>query len=72
MAELELDDDKLYTTKEVAAAAGLSDDSWIRRLLIEGRLKGQKIGFQWLVYGRDLRAWLEAREADKPGQSGEG
>ena len=62
MSEQQIEDEKLYTTKEVAALAGLKDDGNIRRLLIAGRIDGQKIGRQWLVTGAAVRRWLSERE----------
>ncbi len=58
----QIDDNELYTTKDVARLAGLTDDSHIRRLLIDGKLKGRKLGRQWVVSGRDLKDWLVSRE----------
>jgi len=63
MAET-IKDGELYTTADVARLASLTDDSYVRRLLIDGRLKGRKLGRQWVVTGRDLKKWLADRELD--------
>ena len=44
---------KYYTTKELAKILGYNDDSYIRRLLIAGKIKGRKVGKQWLVSEED-------------------
>jgi excisionase family DNA binding protein len=38
----------MYTVKEAAEKLGL-DESHIRRLLIEGKIKGKKWGRDWMV-----------------------
>ncbi len=52
---------KLWTTKELAEAAGV-DASHIRRLLIDGKLKGRKVGRDWAIPDDVARAWLEERQ----------
>jgi excisionase family DNA binding protein len=49
-----------WTTGELAAEAGV-DSSRIRQLLIEGRIKGYKVGRDWLVSDSEARRWLESR-----------
>jgi excisionase family DNA binding protein len=61
-----------YTISELAELLEI-DGGYLRRLCIEGeRLKARKIGKMWVLDGRDVRAWLEVREADKPSQDDEG
>lgn len=38
-----------YTTKELSRILGYNDDSYIRKLIISGKLKAEKIGRQWMV-----------------------
>lgn len=38
-----------YTTKELSKILGYNDDSYIRKLIISGKLKAEKIGRQWMV-----------------------
>ena len=50
------------TTKEAAALAGVTD-SYIRRLLIEGTLKGRKLNnWVWLVPVAEVRQWVDRRK----------
>jgi len=38
-----------FTTKQTANLLGYNDDSYIRRLVLSGRLKASKIGNQWMI-----------------------
>lgn len=50
-----------YTTKEAAELAGVSS-AYIRRLLIDRKIKGRNVGGRlWLIDGRDLARWLDER-----------
>ncbi len=49
-----------WTTKEIAAAAGVTE-GYIRRLLGQGRLKGYKKGRDWLIPDEEAQRWLEER-----------
>ena len=51
-----------YTTKELAQAAGV-DPSYLRHLLIAGKLAGDKVGRDWLIPADVGRAWLASRRA---------
>jgi excisionase family DNA binding protein len=52
----------LISVKQAAKIAGVTDGR-IRQLLIEGeKLKGQKVGFQWVLKRSELERWLKARE----------
>ena len=53
--------DGFWTTRELAEETQL-DQSHIRRLLIQGKLKGRKIGRDWLIPDHEVRRWLEARK----------
>ncbi|MDD5094336.1 MAG: helix-turn-helix domain-containing protein [Dehalococcoidia bacterium] len=57
----------MYTTKEAAAKMGV-DESHIRRLLIEGKLKGQKFGRDWMVLELDYKRKRKAGGGRKPKQ----
>ncbi len=57
--------DRILSLTEAAARTGLSE-SWMRRLLMAGRLEGKKIGKTWLVLAEDVDA-LAAGER-KPGR----
>jgi len=51
-----------WTTANLAQYSGLST-ARIRQLLIAGRLRGYKVGRDWLVSEADALAWLAQREA---------
>lgn len=40
---------KYFTTKELSKILGYNDDSYIRKLIISGKLKADKMGRQWMV-----------------------
>ena len=46
------------TTSQVAEALNVSD-ARVRRLLLDGALKGEKIGRDWIVRRKDLDAYRE-------------
>lgn len=50
-----------WTTGLLASEAGV-DDSYIRRLLIAGKLDGYKLGREWLIEDEAARAWLASRK----------
>lgn len=51
-----------WTTGRLAEAAGVSD-AYIRRLLIDKRIRGKKIADRvWLVPHHEAVRWLEERE----------
>jgi|SRR5579859_3456297 len=43
-----------YSTKQTAELLGYNDDSYIRRLILEGKLKANKFGRQWVVDSQDI------------------
>ena len=52
----------LLTAREAAALAGVTD-SYIRRLLIEGTLKGRKLNnWVWVVSAAEVRRWIDQRK----------
>jgi len=53
-----------WTAQDLAKAAGIND-SYIRRLLIAGKLDGEKIGRQWLIRDQVARAFLLKRAEQK-------
>ena len=50
-----------FTTTELAKRAGVSD-AYIRRLLIDGKLTGQKLGPWWVISVDVAQKWLEDRQ----------
>jgi len=48
---------KLISVTEAAKLSGFTV-GYIRRLLIEGRLKGQKIGSFWVIDGKEFERFL--------------
>ena len=51
-----------WTTSELAKAAGV-DDSWLRRLLIDGRLAGKKYGKTWLIPAEEGERFLREKRS---------
>lgn len=51
-----------YTTTELAKEAGVSD-AYLRRLLIAGKLAGEKRGRDWLIPAEEVKRWLAQRRA---------
>jgi excisionase family DNA binding protein len=57
--------DRILSLTEAAERTGLSE-SWMRRLLMAGRLEGKKIGKTWLVLAEDVDALAAGQR--KPGR----
>jgi hypothetical protein len=53
-----------WTTGDLAKAAGVTD-SYIRRLLLTGKVRGEKHGRDWAIRGDVAVAWLAARKAKR-------
>ena len=51
-----------WTVKELAEAVGV-DASYIRRLCIQGKIEGTKLGRDWLIPGPVGAAWLKQRRS---------
>jgi excisionase family DNA binding protein len=45
--------DKYYTTSQAALIVGFSQDH-VRRLILQGRLKAEKLGNGWVIKHKDL------------------
>ncbi|MCP4540116.1 MAG: helix-turn-helix domain-containing protein [Chloroflexi bacterium] len=55
---------QFWTTKDLAAVTGM-DRSYIRRLIMMGRMEASKPGGRdWLVDDDEARRWLESRGID--------
>jgi hypothetical protein len=52
---------KPWTTKQLAAAAGL-DESHIQPLLSEGKLIGFKVGDSWLIANAAAQRFIKERQ----------
>lgn len=50
------------TTKEAGEMFGI-DTSMLRRLLIDGRIQGKKLGHDWLVFLPSLKKYDETKSA---------
>ncbi len=53
-----------WTTNELAEAAGV-DTSYLRHMLLDGRLMGRKRGRDWLIPYEEGQRWLERRRNKK-------
>lgn len=58
---MEREQGRPWGTRELAEAAGV-DDSYIRQLLLAGKLQGWKLGREWAIPDEVARAWLERRK----------
>ena len=54
-----------WTTESLAKEAGVSS-AWIRQLLIQGKIKGEKFGHIWRIPYVEGQRWLETH-ASKEG-----
>ncbi len=45
---------EIYSSKEAASKLGLSPDH-VRRLLLQGKLQGKKLGHDWIVFKLDYK-----------------
>jgi DNA binding domain, excisionase family len=52
----------LYSTKEAAEKLGL-EESYVRRLLESGQLKGKKLGHDWAVLSLDYKRKRKPKKA---------
>ena len=60
----ELDKDRWYSLSEVARLLHLSEKTVRERYLMTGELKSSRVSRRWLVYEKDLTAFLEMRRFD--------
>lgn len=51
-----------WTTVRLAEATGLTSD-YIRQLLNQGIIKGEKVGRDWLVSDSEARRWMALRKS---------
>jgi len=49
-----------WTAQQLAKAAGV-DDSYVRRLCIDGKLDASKLGNRWVISDKVARDWLALR-----------
>ena len=52
------------TTKELAELAGTSQ-TYIRQIILGGKLKAEKRGRDWFILAEDAQRWLDSRKARK-------
>lgn len=50
-----------WTTSELAEYANV-DPSYIRQLLLSGKLKGNKLGPIWVIPNDEVQRWLKSRQ----------
>jgi hypothetical protein len=50
-----------WQTMELAEKAGVSD-AWIRRQLLDGKLRGDKAGQVWTIPYDEGKRWLDSRK----------
>ena len=56
-----------FTVQQLAQVADLTD-ARIRQLLISGKLRGEKFGRDWVIDGKDARAWLASHPPARLGR----
>ena len=56
----------MYSVKEAAIRLGVSDRR-VRKLLEEGRIKGKKLGRDWVVLSLDYKRKRETKKGGKGG-----
>lgn len=61
--------DKYYTTSQAAAKIGFSQDH-VRRLILQGRLKAEKLGKGWIIEHKNL-ALIKRRRRNSNGSNSE-
>jgi hypothetical protein len=54
-----MSEDKIWTVPEMAQHPNGRTGGYIRRLLIEGRMKGRKVGRDWQIPDSEARKWLD-------------
>jgi excisionase family DNA binding protein len=52
--------DELLTTRDLAKRAKVTD-GYIRQCLLDGSLRGEKLGGRWLIRRVDAERWLRDR-----------
>jgi DNA binding domain, excisionase family len=57
-------DKLMFTVKEVADIVGVSG-AYIRRCLATGDLRGEKLGYAWVIYRHDLETFITDREQSR-------
>jgi hypothetical protein len=62
--EMTLKQDQLWTTKSLADAAGVSG-TYIRRLLLSGKLDGTKLGRDWAITHEAAQKFLDRKDKRK-------
>ena len=54
-----MSNDKIWTVPELAEHPDGKTAGYIRRLLLAGRMRGQKIGRDWQIPDKEAQKWLE-------------
>lgn len=52
---------QFYTTKELGRMAKVSAD-WIRQLILDGKIKADKIGRDWAISANEVMRFLRERQ----------
>ena len=58
-----MNDGQDWTAQSLAEAAGVTD-AYIRYLLLNGTLTGDKFGYQWRIHYVEGKRWLASRGID--------
>ena len=56
---------KFFTTKEVAEKLGYADDSVVRRLITQKKIKADRLGRTWMISEEELGRFKRIRKQYK-------
>ncbi len=56
---------KFFTTKEVAEKLGYADDSVVRRLITQKKIKADRLGRTWMISDEELSKLKRVRKEYK-------
>jgi len=60
---IKIDDDSLFDVPALAKALGITEKT-VRKMLVEGHIKGKKLGRKWYVTGTTLKAYFNEVNAE--------
>lgn len=61
-------DKPIYTVKEMAQAVGYKNPARVRAMIIEGKIKAEKVGRDWFISPKEverIKKWRDSRLTKK-------
>lgn len=61
-------DKPIYTVKEMAQAVGYKNPARVRAMIIEGKIKAEKVGRDWFIAPKEverIKKWRDSRLTKK-------